>query len=496
MHREASRNRDRTRRLAVRYARRVKQKWAAVRAELELQKQQLDEARGQFSAEVARFNITRSQLEMTSAEEQQRLRQGWENLESHRSRLTAEWNEAKAFTAKQEAILAARAEELAKREKTVAGLKAKIEHDTAGLRQEAAGLEARAAHARAIVEELERQREALQAEILATMPKKEPEPPPGVLRVALSRAQDRDFTQWAADLEAQDRQLTQDKANVAKVKASLEREAVTLADQRKVLAEQLAMLTAARAEWQDVEARTVAELEELARALRLREDDVAAREARLKNIDTRRVDEATDLSELRKQLEEWQAKLSLVSRLWHEERERREKDLEARSRDIAAREAALQESFQRLEHTRAADRERVHAELKLWAGERTRMRQAAADYERRSREAAQEIAMHAARAMAAEDLLAETAGQGKGTTRRFQVLQKRWERVFAGKLAEIDDRRAAAAADLARLDDRWNEVQQSLGDLGADDVLPLASEEVEEEYGPTVLRFVIPSRAA
>ena len=100
-----------------------------------------------------------------------------------------------------------------------------------------------------------------------------------------------------------------------------------------MLAEQVALLGAARAEWQEQEGRTVAELEDLARAMRQREDDLAAREERIALMNSGRSEHA-ELDERWKRLDEWQAKLIKVSQVWHEERERREAAL-------AAREASL-----------------------------------------------------------------------------------------------------------------------------------------------------------
>ncbi|HEY3788307.1 MAG TPA: hypothetical protein VGL71_05595, partial [Urbifossiella sp.] len=457
LHREAGRERDRTRRLAVRYARRVRHKWADVRVELETQQKAIDEARGQFSAEIARFNHLQSEFQLAAAEEKERQREAWAELETHRKRMVAEWTETNSLFAKQETALAARSAEVAQREQVVAGTKARLDKETAGLRQEAAGLEARAAHSRGIVEELEKKRDELRSELLALVPKPAVEPP-GEFSVALDRRGDRDLTQWAAELDAQDQRIVQEKANLARLKESLDRETTTLADQRKVLAEQYAMLSAARSDWQNVEARTVMEMEELARALRHKEEEVAARDERLVKADARRREEAHDLWRQRLRLEAWQSKLTMVSRVWHVERERREGELTVQAKTLSIREATLREMFERWEQAREEERERLQTELQLWADDRLRMAKAAEEFDRRGNEMLGELATHAARAMAAEDLLAETTGKGKGVTRRFQVLRKRWDRVFAKKLAEADGRRAAVAADLAQLDDRYRDV--------------------------------------
>ena len=515
LNREATRTRDRVKKLAVRHERHVEQKWAAVRAELGAKQAAIDEARGQFSAESVRFEMIRSEFHAGTAEETDRLREAWGLLEAHRKRAAAERTETNEFNAKQEAALAARTAEFIQRERAIAGTKSNIESTTAALRQEAAGLETRAVHARGVVEELEKKRDELHAELLALAPRLEAEPT-GEYRVPLDRAADHDLTKWVAELDAQDRQLFQEKANLAKVKASLDREALSLADQRKVLAEQFALLGAARSEWQEVEGRTMAEMEELAQGLRRREDELASREDRVASADGRRREETEELGQQRAQLETWQSKLTMVSRMWHAERERREQHLALRMQSIAAREATLGELFERWEHAREDERERLRTELQLWADDRARMTQAAQEYDRRTRDVLSELTIHAARAMASEDLLAETIGKGKGTTRRFTVLNKRWEKVFAKHLVEIDARRTAMAEDLSRLDERYEEIHRSLQELSEreselngvsartqmallgdpDEVLPWASEEVESDPEPVMLQFSRHARAA
>lgn len=338
--REAARERDHVRKLAARYARQAKHKLDALRAHLEAQQSQLDDARGQLSAELVRFDHARQDFARQCKEELAKQKQAWAELEAQRARVNATRIETQQQAAKQDAAFSARAAELAERENHLGRMKAKLEAETASLRQEASGLEARTTHARAVVEELEQKRDELRAEILAVMAKPEPAAK-NEYHVPLDRKADRDLTQWTADLDAQERRQIEEKAALAKVKSALEREAITVADQRKVLAEQFALLGAARAEWQEQEGRTVAELEDLARAMRQREEDLAAREERLHAIDAHCKEDAGELDRQRLRLDEWQAKFIHVSQLWHAERERREAELAERSRDLAAREAAL-----------------------------------------------------------------------------------------------------------------------------------------------------------
>jgi hypothetical protein len=297
-----------------------------------------------------RFHHDRQDYQRVRQEDLARQQQAWSELEAQRVRLNAARGEAQQQAAKQEAALAARATELAEREKHVGRMKSKIETETAQLRQEAAGLEARVEHARAVVHELEQKREELRTEILTTLAKPDANAV-SEYHIPLERKKDRDLVQWTAELDAQERRQNEQKASLAKLKSALDREAVDVADQRKVLAEQVSLLGAARAEWQEQEGRTVAELEDLARVMRQREDDLAAREERLKLTDADRLSEAGELVEQRKRLDEWQAKFVQVSQLWHADRERREAELETRAQAVSERELKLIESLPMAEET-------------------------------------------------------------------------------------------------------------------------------------------------
>jgi chromosome segregation ATPase len=465
LHTEAARERDRVRRLAGRFLRRHRQRWAEARRQLNAERAAVEAARHRLSAEERDLGAARSDFHAGAAEERDRLRNEWAALDAQRRRAADEWAEANDYFAKQDALLNARAAELSAREKALGSAKRETEKETAALRAEAAGLETRIRHARAAVEELERKRERLVAAVLTPAPAPAPEPPGA--RVALDRNSDRDLLAWAAELEAWERKLGQDRAALAAVKAGLDAEAADLADRRRVVAEQLALLAGARSQWQDAERRTVAEMEELARGLGRREQELDAREQRLFRADARRRQDAYDLWQFRLRLEAWQSKLLTVEARWHVLREQAEAELAGREQAQERRESLVLELFGRWEHERAGERERLRAELELWAADRARMLEAAAGYDRQREEVLAELVAHAARALAAEQLVAGAIADSGSprVARRLEVLRKRWERVFAGKLREIDDRRSAAAAERARLEERYCELHRLLADV-------------------------------
>src|SRR5262249_44608287 len=143
-------------------------------------------------------------------------------------------------------------------------------------------------NARQLVDELERRRAELRAEALAPAPAASSAEPPAELLVALDRAADRDLEQWAAELNQREERLKLERTAVQVLADDVSAEKATLADRRRLLAEQFTQLAAARAGWQEAERATVAEMETLACTLRRREAELDVREGRLTRADARR----------------------------------------------------------------------------------------------------------------------------------------------------------------------------------------------------------------
>src|SRR5579883_474072 len=330
-HREADRGRNRARKLAARYARKLRHTLSTARAKL-------DADRAAIDAKVAKFTAARSQFHLTSAADHDRLRQAWSDLEARQKRLAEEWEETNSFQAEQAANLDARAHDLAAREQAEAEARAKLQGEVGALREEAASLDARIRNARQVVEELEQRRTELRAEVLA--PATGTEPPPE-LQVALDRTADRDLAKWAAELEAREERLKQERIAVQTLFANVSAEKGTLADRRRVLAEQFAQLAAARAQWQEAERVTVAEMEQVACTLRRREAELDIRDQRIVRSDVRRREDAYELWQLRLRLEAWQAKIVAYEMRWHTERAQMEADFERREAELRRRQGIL-----------------------------------------------------------------------------------------------------------------------------------------------------------
>ncbi|HEV3438237.1 MAG TPA: hypothetical protein VG122_12810 [Gemmata sp.] len=449
-HREANRIRDRAKRLAGRFVRRVKHQHGVESQQLEERAARLDADRNRFTAEMTRFETIRSEFNSNAAAARDRLRDAWAAVRTQQKRMAGEWIEANRRFSEENAILNTRAAELARQEKIQTDNRARIEAETAGFREEATSLEARIENARTSLAELEVRRDRARAELLGTE-----------LPGELSTAAD------SEDLLEREHVFASEITTVASLKTSLEQESADNNDRQRIVAEQLTMLAEARAKWQRAEQQTVIEMEQLARELGQRERELNIREQRLIRADIRRRDEAYDLWQLRLRLEAWQTKLTAFEMRWHTEREQMEADLDRRITIITRRETELEETFGAWEKARASERERLQAELELWADDRKRLTTATADFDHQRHELLGELSRHAARALAAEELVTK-AVQDSGSDRairRLAVLRKRWEWVFDQKAREIDRRRAETTVERATIDERYRELHALLMDV-------------------------------
>lgn len=374
-----------------------------------------------------------------ATDDRERIRAAWADVESRQRRAAVEWAEANRYFTEQTELLDARAADLAAREQATAARLARAEAEAAGLCEEAAGLEQRVQNARAVLADLERRRDLARAELLGSAL------PEGLIATAPD-----DFAQRELLLE-------REKAAVAALRSALERESADLDDRRRLAAEQLAQLADARVRWQRAERQTVIEMEELARALRRKDQELDAREQRVIRADARRREEAHDLWRLRLRLEAWQTKLTAFELRWHTEREELEADIGRRVAAVARRESALAATFARWERARAADHAQLRAELGYWAEDRRRLERAAADFDQRRQALLAEAKLYAARALAAEQLVGE-AIQDAGSdriVRRLRVLRTRWERVFDRKVRAVEAVRSEVAAERAAVEERY-----------------------------------------
>jgi hypothetical protein len=441
------RGRNRTKQLAKRFMRRLKQKHVAATRQLDEKAAQLDSDRKLLTHWITLFEKAQSEFHLNAAEVQARLREAWNLVRAQQKRAANEWIETNHHFEEENAILSERAATVFKHVKMLVDNRARIEAETAGFREEAVSLEARIANARTALAELELRRDRARVELLGT------ELPAELANFAATD-----------DFEDREQVLVREKAAVAALKASLERESADINDNRRLVAEQLTMLSQARAKWQHAEQQTVIEMEQLAHELNEREGELNIREQQLIRADVRRREDAFELWQLRLHLETWQTKLTAFEMRWQTEREETEADLSRRVSIMTRKETEFEGTVATWEKARERERERLRAELELWVDDRQRLANAAEDFHRQRLELLGELAQHAARALAAEELVASAIQDSgsKQAKRRLTVLRKRWERAFDRKVREIEHRGDEAAKEHARIDDRYRELQAVL----------------------------------
>jgi hypothetical protein len=436
LHLEAMRGRDRARRLAPRFVRWVKSRFADAREVLDEREDSVRSERERLDADHARLLELQSAFHAAAVEIRDRLRESWSTVEAQQGRAAADWTEAESLLAEETRRLEQIGRELAGREAKQAGREA----DAAGLREEAQALDARIVNARAALAEIETRRAQEQAELDGR----------GLLPT---------FTANPSAPAAP--------AAVSSDESTLTRELAELHDRKRLLDEQLATLADARSRWHSAERATVAELEELAGELRRRESDLDDREHRLVHADLRRRQDAYELWQLRLQLEAWQSKLAAFEARRREEFERREIELDRRAAFVIRREGELESMLARWEKTRQHERDQLRGELDFWSADRDRLARAVAECNLQRQLHDAELSTCAARAMAAEELVA-TAMQDSGSDRakrRLGVLRKRWERLFDRKVKEIDSRRSDLAAEASALAERYRRLHARLASV-------------------------------
>ncbi|WP_439625576.1 hypothetical protein [Gemmata sp.] len=450
-HADAARARSRARRLAARFASRLEQRTADTRQRLAEQFADLAADREKFAGDVSQLNAVRSEFHAAAAAARDRIAAAWGLVEAHQKRAAAEWGEAARYFTEQNAALEARAAEVQHVSRAAAEWLARTEAENAGLQEEAAALEHRVRNARTVLTELELRRDRIRTELLSV------ELPEDLVR-----------TPNPDDLAHRELLLNRERGAVAALRSALEQEAADVDDRRRLVAEQLAQLAEARSRWHRAERQTVLEMEDLARSLRHKEQDLDAREQRLIRADARRRAEAYDLWQLRLKLEAWQSNLTAFEARWQAEREQLEAYLERRIATVTRREAAHAGVFARWEQARASDHTRLREELRYWAADRERMTQAIAEFNRVQEAVLADLTRYASRAMAAEQAVGEALHDSGShrIVRRLRVLRRRWERLFARHAKSLLAHRERVAEERAALEGRYHDLHERLVRVG------------------------------
>ena len=442
---ELTTDRAKVRALLKRFLRRMKAKWRAERLAVAGERAGVAADAAALGRQRDEFAAERERQTAQLGEYKRRLYEAWELLADNQQRLLADRQQAEAWTAQQTTTAERRLKEALDREQrlndTLTGQEARRNAAAA----EIAGLEVRAANLREVVRKLDGQRAAGGGPAGGVVPLDAP---------AFHPAHAAEADEVLAGLHETAQAVTREKAKLAGAHAVLDRRATAVADDRLVLAEQVATLTAVRERWQQDERRLLADLEDLARQVRARELEADERERAAARTEADRREREAGLADLRARLEGWQAALSAYEAAAGGERGRQEAELTERRRELERRAAALEAVRGVWMAMRDGERANLHAELYAVEDERAKVAaaHAAADAGRREHLAAAE------RFAAAELARAEADEDG----RRVRVLRKRWERRFERLRKEAEGEGERAAAERQRADDRVRELHAAV----------------------------------
>lgn len=465
----ARKDRNRARALYSRFLKHMKRKWSAERRAVEAEKATLERTRQLVERDAERFAADHAKFTAEAAAYQTRLRDAWELLTDGQRRLLADRQEAERTVARQQEVLDRRTAEVKSQEQALGSARERVEARVRDLLAEVARLDVRAAHARAAVQKLEDRRAALEAGTLPAVEVGGIVVGPADLfpdRVALDEPA-APVEELMAGLMVQRQDLDREKRTLTVARTELERRAGDLADQRAVVAEQVAALVVARQMWQTAECQTVSELEDLARGLSDRALAIEDRERELTCVEAVLRKRTDDLDAVRQRLETWQTALSAHEATAAAARDRAEAEQQAKRDHLTRWEGALGELCRRWSAARRRDRERLREEMSRWSEARRAYQAKAADLEKQQAELAGVAARVAERALAAQ--VAEqrllNGDRPRLARRALRVHRRRWESHFSALLQELSARRTALAAEKAGADDRWRELMRAAAEV-------------------------------
>jgi hypothetical protein len=329
---ETERERSRLQRLRKRFIARWKKHWSTQRLKIQAEARQLETSRASLEASRSAWAQESDQLRGRAEVEQREIERTWVQVRAaekqgrmERSRLQADLDQ------RERAIADAEIELEEKREASFAE-RMREEHRTAQLRIEAGGLESRIVNRRAILLQLESQRDSAVAGDNHS---------PLSLPIA------------AEPPAAEDSDVS---------RAELKKLAGDLADQRLALLEQIDQLATARERWREEEARIVEEMEELGEQLRQRENQVSERETAAAFEEENLDKERTALGQVREHVELWQSRVKSREVSWQAESGRAELEHQRRSQLVDRREKAVGELYRRWSERRRQELQQLRAE--------------------------------------------------------------------------------------------------------------------------------------
>ena len=442
LRRTAERERDRVRRLAGRFLRRIKRRRTEEQRRLAAQRFELDLERKRLAEEAEHFQQLSREFQTGSTMTQQRFRESWAELQAERKRAIEERAASEAFLREQHTALQAREADLARRQQRAADEKARFDSTLHARHKELDALDTRVVAAHAALKEAQDQRAALAASMVPEAEAVTEAELGASVPVPLDRRTDRDLLAWAAQLDQREQVLRRDIGKVKQREAAVTRAEDAVADQRRVVAEQFARLSIAQERWREAERRTIDDLEDLAHVLRRREREFDDRERDLILADRRRRQENYELWQKRLQLDGWRGVLTSHEAWWQTERNRQEMELAEQRARVTRRELAVGRLLVKWSDKLRGERDRLRAEIERWGQARARFEAAIDSCDQQERAALARVQHYASLSLALDETFRDTLDltEDSGPARRFKTLRKRWEKLFTDRLRDIDQR--------------------------------------------------------
>jgi pSer/pThr/pTyr-binding forkhead associated (FHA) protein len=337
-YREAQVERERLRlsRLRQRFLKHWKKRWSAARMRHDAAAEQFARERTTFDTENAASEEQRAKFKAHAEVEERRIEHGWETLRAAQISSQKELAKHREEFDQRELSLAERAAALQTESHQLAERGMQIEHHSAQLRIEADGLESRVVNLRAILLQLEAQRAQCTQSAVGSI----------------------DIPEINAAAELPNSASTEAR------RRELERVAEELADQRRVLGEQIDRLALAREQWRTEEQRLVAEMADDAERLRIREDQIAEHEAAVNFERAQLEKERGNLEQLREGLEIDQARAAANNTVVDSKQACSELELRMQAHQLNRRETALTELCRRWTARRGKEIEQLRTELR------------------------------------------------------------------------------------------------------------------------------------
>ena len=465
LHQAAQTARENARRLYRRLQERAQRQMLRQQEQLKAERARLDDEREQLRQESARHQAEAAATRRRLAEAAERLAEG-------QRRLLADRQQSEALAAQIQKNAEYRVQVAEHQQRLFEASRDRLEGRVQQLLEEIAHLETRATQARAALQSLEQQRARLAASlreastsgpIVFTATGSLPD------LVPLERSSQRDTEQFLQQLELRERELVRKERELAELQRELQDRLLDLADERAVCAEQVAVLTVAREQWQAEESRTVAELEVAARAVHIWEQALQRREQEATALDRQRRQQAEELTQFRVKLEGWQATLAAAEETAAAERDRRAALLNAREAYLQQWERSLQRLCRDWAEAMQRDQQALAEQRRRWAEVRQAYEERLVAWDRQAEQRLAEAVRLASVVAAVEEVRAELEGRpgaaGRQARRRLRVITRRWEQHFTRFLREFEQRQKNLAQEVADSRELHRQLQDRLEEL-------------------------------